>query len=370
MTWSSSTVLRAPQPPGQLSEPVVKARGLRKVYGKGEAAVTALRGVDLEIERSRFTAIMGPSGSGKSTLMHCLAGLDSATSGQVILDGQELTTMSERQLTRVRREHLGFIFQSFNLVPTLTARENITLPADIAGMKLPPGRLDAVVEAVGLGDRLSHRPAELSGGQQQRVACARALVTAPAVVFADEPTGNLDSRSTLHVLQFLRTAVDEFSQTVVMVTHEPDAAAWADRVIFLGDGMVVGELWHPSRDDVLEALRELGEANETGPTPPPKPAHHAAEKAPAPAVFDEADAPRLVPLSENEVETVISDIPTELELARLSLDDIAPPAPLTPKAADVVDQARQILEGLGGSILEEPSERTSGPQSEPERDTL
>lgn len=246
---------------GPVSDPVVTARNLSKVFGRGENAVTALDGVDVHIARARFTAIMGPSGSGKSTLMHCLAGLESVTSGSIDLDGQEISTMSQRRLTKLRRERIGFIFQSFNLVPTLSAEENITLPLDIARRKVDRARFDRVVETIGLRDRLSHRPAELSGGQVQRVACARALVGSPAVVFADEPTGNLDSRSTDQVLSVLRSSVDELGQSVVMVTHEPDAAAWADTVIFLRDGRVVAEMNQPDRDGILDALHDLGSAD-------------------------------------------------------------------------------------------------------------
>ena len=243
---------------GPVDDPVVTARALFKVFGRGENAVTALDGVDVSIARARFTAIMGPSGSGKSTLMHCLAGLESATSGTIALDGQEITSMSQRRLTRLRRERIGFVFQSFNLVPSLTAGENITLPLDIARRKVERSRFDQVVEAVGLSDRLSHRPAELSGGQVQRTACARSIVGRPAVVFADEPTGNLDSRATEQVLRVLRSSVDDFDQSVVMVTHEAEAAAWADTVLFLRDGRVVAEMNDPDRDRVLEALHDLG----------------------------------------------------------------------------------------------------------------
>ena len=225
---------------------MVSARSLTKVYGRGSGAVKALDAVNVDIARARFTAIMGPSGSGKSTLMHCLAGLDSVTSGEIMLDGDMVSSMSQRRLTRLRRERIGFIFQSFNLVPTLSASENITLPLDIARKKVNRQRFDQVVDAVGLKDRLSHRPAELSGGQVQRAA---------------EPTGNLDSRSTEQVLEILRRSVDGLGQSVVMVTHEPEAAAWADTVIFLRDGHVVAELADPNRDRVLDALRELSEAD-------------------------------------------------------------------------------------------------------------
>ena len=260
MSISASASPPALAPCRQVEDPVITARALTKVYGRGAGAVTALDAVDVDIARGRFTAVMGPSGSGKSTLMHCLAGLDSVTSGTIVLDGDEVSSMSQRRLTRLRRERIGFIFQAFNLVPTLTAAENITLPLDIARVKVDRERFDQVVQAVGIADRLTHRPAELSGGQVQRVACARALVGEPAVVFADEPTGNLDSHSTEQVLEILRRSVDGLGQSVVMVTHEPEAAAWADTVIFLRDGHVVAELADPNRDRVLDALRELSEA--------------------------------------------------------------------------------------------------------------
>ncbi|RYV51541.1 ABC transporter ATP-binding protein [Pengzhenrongella frigida] len=236
---------------------IAHARGLVKTYGTGETTVRALDGIDVDFARGRLTAIMGPSGSGKSTLMHCMAGLDRATAGSVVVDGDEIGRMSERQLTRLRRTRLGFVFQAYNLVPTLTAAENITLPLDIARRPVDRAHFDAVVAAVGLGDRLSHRPSELSGGQQQRVACARALVSRPAVVFADEPTGNLDSHSSGEVLGFLRRSVDDLGQSVVMVTHDPNAASIAHRVVFLGDGRLVGELLDPTAGTILDALREL-----------------------------------------------------------------------------------------------------------------
>ncbi len=230
---------------------------LSKIYGKGATAVRALDDVDLEIGQGEFTAVMGPSGSGKSTLMHCAAGLDSATSGHVYLGDTDLTTLKEKALTRVRRDSIGFVFQAFNLIPTLSAKENILLPLDIAGRKPDQAWFDQVIEATGLADRLSHRPSELSGGQQQRVACARALVSRPAIIFADEPTGNLDSTSSAEVLGFLRRSVDEFGQTIVMVTHDAGAAAWTDRVVFLADGKVVSELRNPTADSVLERMKTL-----------------------------------------------------------------------------------------------------------------
>lgn len=237
--------------------PIASARGLVKTYGSGEAAVRALDGVDVDFARGELTAIMGPSGSGKSTLMHCMAGLDRPDTGTVVVDGLEVSAMNERRLTRLRRDHLGFVFQAFNLVPTLTALENITLPLDIARRPVDRAHLDAVVQAVGLADRLGHKPTELSGGQQQRVACARALVSRPSVVFADEPTGNLDSTSSGEVLGFLRRSVDDLGQSVVMVTHDPTAASFAHRVLFLADGRLVGELADPTPDSVLAALAAL-----------------------------------------------------------------------------------------------------------------
>jgi putative ABC transport system ATP-binding protein len=236
----------------------VRAIGLTRTYGRGPTAVHALAGVDVAFDRAAFTAIMGPSGSGKSTLMHCLAGLDTPTGGQVFLGGTELTRLRDDQLTRLRRERIGFVFQSFNLLPVLDARENIVLPMQLAGRRPDPSWFDAVVARLGLRDRLRHRPAELSGGQQQRVAVARALLPRPDVVFADEPTGNLDSRSGAEVLDLLRSSVRETGQTVVMVTHDPAAAAYADRVVLLADGRVAGDVAEPTADSVLAALRGLG----------------------------------------------------------------------------------------------------------------
>jgi putative ABC transport system ATP-binding protein len=240
--------------------PVVRAAGLVKEYGSGDIQVTALDGVDVAFHRGQLTAIMGPSGSGKSTLMHCLAGLDQPTSGQVWLGGTEISTLPDRALTALRRDRVGFVFQAFNLLPTLTAWENITLPLDLAGRRPDPGLADAVIDAVGLSGRLHHRPDQLSGGQQQRVACARALISQPDVVFADEPTGALDSRSSAEVLTFLRTCVEELDQTVVMVTHNPAAAGYADRALFLADGQLVDELAAPTADRVLERMKSLERA--------------------------------------------------------------------------------------------------------------
>ncbi|MGI5242949.1 ABC transporter ATP-binding protein [Dactylosporangium sp. CA-139066] len=239
------------------TEVAARAVDVWKVYGSGEAQVNALAGVSVELEKGRFTAIMGPSGSGKSTLMHCLAGLDAVTRGQVYVGDTKITDMSDRGLTNLRRTKVGFIFQQFNLLPTLTAEENILLPLSIGGRKADPAWYDTVIDTVGLRDRLKHRPSQLSGGQQQRVACARALVSRPEVIFADEPTGNLDSRSGAEVLSFLRNSVRDFGQTIVMVTHDPNAASYADRVVFLADGHIVDELYAPTADAVLDRLKRL-----------------------------------------------------------------------------------------------------------------
>ena len=244
---------------GSLVPQSVAARtvDLRKVYGEGDASVAALDGVSIDFAAQEFTAVMGPSGSGKSTLMHCMAALDTATSGEVYLGDAPLGGLGDKQLTKLRRDKIGFVFQAYNLVPTLTARENIELPLAISGRRPDPEWFDVVIDTVGLGDRLSHKPSELSGGQQQRVACARALVARPDIVFADEPTGNLDSGAGAEVLGFLRRTVDEYRQTVVMVTHDPVAAAYTDRVVFLADGRVVDELRSPTSDAVLEEMKRL-----------------------------------------------------------------------------------------------------------------
>jgi putative ABC transport system ATP-binding protein len=234
-----------------------RAVELTKRYGSGDARVVALDSISVEFGSAAFTAIMGPSGSGKSTLLHCMAGLDTPTSGRVFIGEVDLTSLSERQLTLLRREKVGFVFQSFNLVPTLTAGENITLPLDIAGAKPDRPWFDQVVDRVRLRDRLSHRPSELSGGQQQRVAGARALVSRPDIVFADEPTGNLDSRSGAELLTFLRDAVRDYDQTIVMVTHDPIAAAYADRIVFLADGRIVDEMTEPTAQKILDRMKSL-----------------------------------------------------------------------------------------------------------------
>jgi putative ABC transport system ATP-binding protein len=237
-----------------------RAIGVTKAYGSGDTAVTALDDISVDVRRGQFTAIMGPSGSGKSTLMHCLAGLDSIDSGEVWVGDVALTGMKDKALADLRRNRVGFVFQQFNLLATLSAEENITLPLRIAGRKPEQAWFDTVVDAVGLRDRLTHRPSELSGGQQQRVACARALLGKPDVIFADEPTGNLDSRSSNEILRFLSRSATEFGQTIVMVTHDPNAAAYADRVVFLLDGRVVHELTDPDADEVLDTMKALDPA--------------------------------------------------------------------------------------------------------------
>jgi putative ABC transport system ATP-binding protein len=234
-----------------------RAVDLSKVYGKGQAEVRALDGVTLDLFTGQFTAIMGPSGSGKSTLMHCVAALDTATSGQVYIGDTELSSLNDKSLTDLRRDSIGFVFQAFNLVPTLSARENILLPLSIAGRKPDTEWFDTVIDTVNLRDRLDHRPNEMSGGQQQRVACARALVSRPEIVFADEPTGNLDSTSGAEVLGFLQRSVRDFGQTIVMVTHDPVAASYTDRVVFLADGKVVDEMYAPTADTVLERMSSI-----------------------------------------------------------------------------------------------------------------
>ncbi|MFF6778430.1 ABC transporter ATP-binding protein [Streptomyces sp. NPDC012637] len=234
-----------------------RARQVVKAYGSGETRVVALDHVDVDIARGQFTAIMGPSGSGKSTLMHCLAGLDTVTAGQIFLDETEITALKDKKLTRLRRDRIGFVFQAFNLLPTLDALENITLPMDIAGRKPDQEWLRRVVETVGLGGRLGHRPNQLSGGQQQRVAVARALAARPEIIFGDEPTGNLDSRAGAEVLGFLRQSVDELGQTIVMVTHDPVAASYADRVLYLADGRIVDEMHRPTAEAVLDRMKDF-----------------------------------------------------------------------------------------------------------------
>ena len=249
----------SPTPPAS-AVAAARATNAVKVYGSGDTEVRALDGVSVDFEAARFTAIMGPSGSGKSTLMHCVAGLDTLTSGQAFIGGTDLTSLNDKDLTQVRRDQVGFVFQSFNLIPTLNAQENITLPLDLAGRKAEPGWVEQVVATVGLGDRLTHRPSELSGGQQQRVAVARALAAKPAIIFADEPTGNLDSRAGSEILTFMQHAVKDLGQTIVMVTHDPVSAAYASRVIFLVDGRIVAEMQEPTAERVLDQMKALGDA--------------------------------------------------------------------------------------------------------------
>jgi putative ABC transport system ATP-binding protein len=240
-----------------ITKVAARAEDLRKVYGEGDAAVEALRGITVEFGSGRFTAIMGASGSGKSTLLHCMAGLDTPTSGHVFIGDVDITTLSEKHLTQLRRDKVGFVFQAFNLIPTLTARENVTLPLDIAGRDVDQSWFDSVVDTVGLRERLNHRPSELSGGQQQRVAAARALVSRPEIVFADEPTGNLDSKAGAELLAFLRGAVDDHGQSIVMVTHDASAASYADRIVFLADGLVVDEMLEPNTEKILDRLKAM-----------------------------------------------------------------------------------------------------------------
>jgi putative ABC transport system ATP-binding protein len=252
----NDTALVAPIAPARAGA-AVAAYNLTRRYGDGDSAVDAVRGVSLEVPAGQFTAIMGPSGSGKSTLMHLLAGLDRPNEGTVEIAGEDITSMGDKKLTRLRRKHIGFVFQAFNLVPTLTAEENVTLPLSIAGRKIDRRWVDLIIEQVGLGERRSHRPAEMSGGQQQRVAVARALVAEPTVLFADEPTGNLDSKSSAEVLALLRDAVSAYGQTTVMVTHDAHAAAAADRVLYLADGVVVADVQGATEDEILETVKEL-----------------------------------------------------------------------------------------------------------------
>jgi putative ABC transport system ATP-binding protein len=261
MTTTFPTVLQTsvtPFPAPFVPAPAARVYDAVKVYGRGENEVRALDGVSVEFATGRFTAIMGPSGSGKSTLMHSAAGLDDLTSGTVLIGDTDITKLNDRKLTQLRRDRIGFIFQAFNLVPTLTAAENIALPARLAGRRPDAEWFDQVVEAVGLHSRLKHRPAELSGGQQQRVAVARALISRADIVFADEPTGNLDSRTGAEILSFMRTAVREFGQTIVMVTHDPVAASYADRAVFLADGRIVDDIDAPTADSVIDRIRKIG----------------------------------------------------------------------------------------------------------------
>ncbi|MBM7365605.1 ABC transporter ATP-binding protein [Gordonia hydrophobica] len=257
-------------PAGKHAMIAASADNVVKTYGSGDTVVHALAGVSIGFRSGEFTAIMGPSGSGKSTLMHCLAGLDTVTDGTVAIGDVNLNGLGDKEMTKLRRDRIGFVFQAFNLVPTLTAEENITLPQGIAGRDVDREWFDTVVDRLGIRQRLTHRPSELSGGQQQRVACARALVGRPDIIFGDEPTGNLDSRSSGEVLDILRAATDEFNQTVVIVTHDPRAASYADRVVFLADGKIVRELQRPTADDVFEVMRNLDDPAQTdaqAPTP-------------------------------------------------------------------------------------------------------
>jgi putative ABC transport system ATP-binding protein len=259
LTADTSQPEDAAAPVATAEPPAARAVEARKIYGQGDTAVAALDGVTLEIPVAHYTAIMGPSGSGKSTLMHCMAGLDSLTSGQVYVGDRDLSALSEDQLTLLRRDRIGFVFQAFNLVPTLNALENIVLPLSLAGRKPDAEWLDQVVTTTGLSDRLTHRPSELSGGQQQRVAVARALASRPEIIFADEPTGNLDSRAGAEILDFMRRAVRDMGQTVVMVTHDPVAASYADTAVFLADGKIVDSMEDPTAERVLDRLKRFGD---------------------------------------------------------------------------------------------------------------
>jgi putative ABC transport system ATP-binding protein len=252
-------VSEAADPNAAPPQAATRTVNVTKVYGSGDTAVRALDGVSVNVQAGRFTAIMGPSGSGKSTLMHCMAGLDSVTTGRVFLGDTDLTGLDDRALTRLRREQIGFVFQSFNLIPTLNAMENITLPLDLAGRDKDEAWIQHVVGTVRLGDRLTHRPSELSGGQQQRVAVARALAGRPKIIFADEPTGNLDSRAGTEILRFMRQAVIDLRQTIVMVTHDPVAASYANRVLFLADGQIVSQLFEPTSARIIDHMKSLGD---------------------------------------------------------------------------------------------------------------
>jgi putative ABC transport system ATP-binding protein len=248
-----------PTPSGVMGKTAARTEDAVKVYGKGQTEVRALDAVSVEFAASRFTAIMGPSGSGKSTLLHCVAGLDTLTSGRAFVGDADLSTLNDQRLTMLRRDRVGFVFQSFNLVPTISAAENITLPLLLAGKKGDQAWIGKIIDTLGIADRLKHRPDEMSGGQQQRVAVARALASRPEIIFADEPTGNLDSRAGAEVLTFMRRAVDEMNQTIVMVTHDPIAASYADRIVFLADGRIVDEMHHPTAERVLERMKRFGE---------------------------------------------------------------------------------------------------------------
>jgi putative ABC transport system ATP-binding protein len=255
----STTTSELPTPPPSSPNVAARAVGALKTYGEGDTVVHALAGVTVDFQAGQFTAIMGPSGSGKSTLMHCLAGLDELTGGSVWIEGTNLTELKEKDLTKLRRDRIGFIFQAFNLIPTLTAEENIVLPLSLAGADPDRAWFDQVVDTVGLANRLDHRPSELSGGQQQRVAVARALASRPAIIFADEPTGNLDSRASAEILSFMRSAVKDYGQTIVMVTHDPVAASYADRVLILADGNIVHEINQPTTDAVVDFMKTFGD---------------------------------------------------------------------------------------------------------------
>ena len=344
-------MLQKLSPVSALDDAIVSARDLVRIYGKGDAQVRALDHVDIDLARGEFTAIMGPSGSGKSTLMHCLAGLDAVTSGSILIGGVEIAGLKQREITAIRRDKIGFIFQAFNLVPIMDARQNIELPAIIAGKRLNRKRVEALAAQVGLSERLRHRPTEMSGGQQQRLAVARALANNPQIIFADEPTGNLDSTATLQVLRLLRDTVDRDNHTICMVTHEAGAAAWADRVLFLRDGKIIGQLLHPSEAEIFAAMTEIsGESVE--PSPP--------SAVPTPEMPPTLQMPDMTPAAQ------VPDMPPPPPATPLFLPDLAPAAP----AALSRRERRQRRENLPTSTRSDPNALTSDalvvrPQPEP-----
>ncbi|WP_308534500.1 ATP-binding cassette domain-containing protein [uncultured Mobiluncus sp.] len=349
-------MLQKLSPVSALDDAIVSARDLVRVYGKGDAQVRALDHVDIDLARGEFTAIMGPSGSGKSTLMHCLAGLDTVTSGSILIGGVEIAGLKQREITAIRRDKIGFIFQAFNLIPVMDARQNIELPAIIAGKRLNRKRVEALAAQVGLSERLRHRPTEMSGGQQQRLAVARALANNPQIIFADEPTGNLDSTATLQVLRLLRDTVDRDNHTICMVTHEAGAAAWADRVLFLRDGKIIGQLLHPSEAEIFAAMTEIsGDSDEAS----------------SPSAVPGSEMPPTVPASDMTPAAQVPDMPPPPPTTPLFLPDLAPvtrPAPVTVSRRE----RRQRRENLPTSTRSDPNALTSPdalvvrPQPEPD----
>lgn len=348
-------MLQKLSPVSALDDAIVSARDLVRIYGKGDAQVRALDHVDIDLARGEFTAIMGPSGSGKSTLMHCLAGLDTVTSGSILIGGVEIAGLKQREITAIRRDKIGFIFQAFNLIPVMDARQNIELPAIIAGKRLNRKQVEALAAQVGLSERLRHRPTEMSGGQQQRLAVARALANNPQIIFADEPTGNLDSTATLQVLRLLRDTVDRDNHTICMVTHEAGAAAWADRVLFLRDGKIIGQLLHPSEAEIFAAMTEISGDSDEASSPP---------TVPTPAIPPTVQVPDMPPAAQ------VPDMPPPPPATPLFLPDLAPvtrPAPVTVSRRE----RRQRRENLHTSTRSDPNALTSPdalvvrPQPEP-----